>query len=133
MHLNFEKYVVGKKTCVVGKSCLQRLILTNFPCIWENNIYDIFTCHATFSWIPQTNYNSHAKYCAKYPHATNKETNTINIKGCLCRCYNIFYWMENMMYLCDFQYSETRFVVIMFGGFKSKIITIHFQNHSSTK
>ena len=29
----FKKTIVGKKTCVVGKNCLQRPIQANLPCI----------------------------------------------------------------------------------------------------
>jgi hypothetical protein len=36
---------------VVGKSYIQRPNQVGLPCIWENNICDIFSCHVTFSWI----------------------------------------------------------------------------------
>ena len=37
---------------VVGESYNQRPNQVGLPCIWENNICDIFACHVTFSWIP---------------------------------------------------------------------------------
>ena len=47
-----ERVVVGKKPRVVDKSWLERPIQANLLCIWENNIYDILTCHVTISQIP---------------------------------------------------------------------------------
>ena len=37
------------KKVVIGKSCLQKPIQANLPCIWKNDICDNFTYHVTFS------------------------------------------------------------------------------------